>query len=302
VVGRTLFAADLAADGERVVAAVDAALQAVVVRARSPLPAVLPGWLPTPSQRRLHRAVATLDEACLGVVRRRRAAGLVETDDDVLALLLRASDAEGSLGEREVRDELVTLVIAGHETVASCLTWTLLLLAQHPEVQRRLADELDALPGDVSPGWADLPALPFTRAVVDEALRLYPPAWVITRRALAGDVVDGVAVPAGTLVILSPWLLHRRRESWPDPLRFDPERFLDTGAGRGAARGDYLPFGAGPRLCIGRDVALVQAVLILAAVLRGRRVERPDAGAPVRVDALVTLRPRGGLPLRLTDR
>ena len=148
VVGRTLFAADLAADGERVVEAVDAALQAVVVRARSPLPAVLPGWLPTPSQRRLRRAVATLDDACLGVVRRRRAAGLDDADDDVLALLLRAADAEGGLDEREVRDELVTLVIAGHETVASCLTWALLLLARHPEAQHRLAAELDALPAD----------------------------------------------------------------------------------------------------------------------------------------------------------
>jgi cytochrome P450 len=302
VVGRTLFAADLAADGERVVEAVDAALQAVVVRARSPLPAVLPGWLPTPSQRRLRRAVATLDDACLGVVRRRRAAGLAESDTDVLALLLRAADAEGGLSEREVRDELVTLVIAGHETVASCLTWTLLLLARHPDVQDRLAAELAALPPGRDPGWADLAVLPWTRAVVDEALRLYPPAWVITRRALAADVVDGVAVPADTLVVLSPWLLHRRAESWPDPLRFDPERFAATGAGRGPIRGDYVPFGAGPRLCIGRDVALVQAVLILATLLRGRRVVRPDAAEAVHVDALVTLRPRGGLPLRLLPR
>ena len=304
VVGRTLFAADLAADGERVVEAVDAALQAVVVRARSPLPAVLPGWLPTPAQRRLRRAVTTLDDACLGVVRRRRAAGLGDADTDVLALLLRAADAEGGLTEREVRDELVTLVIAGHETVASCLTWTLLLLARHPEVQDRLAAELDALPEGRDPGWADLGALPWTRAVVDEALRLYPPAWVITRRALADDVVDGVAVPAGTLVVLSPWLLHRRADSWPDPLRFDPERFAGDGkgTGRGAIRGDYVPFGAGPRLCIGRDVALVQAVLIVATLLRGRRVVRPDAAEPVHVDALVTLRPRGGLPLRLLPR
>jgi cytochrome P450 len=310
VVGRTLFAADLAADGERVVEAVDAALQAVVQRARSPLPAVLPGWLPTPSQRRLRQAVTTLDDACLGVVRRRRAAGLGEADTDVLALLLRASDVDpdtdGGLDEREVRDEIVTLVIAGHETVASCLTWTLLLLARHPQVQDRLAAELDALPAGPAPGWAELGALPFTRAVVDEALRLYPPAWVITRRALEDDVLDGVAVPAGTLVVLSPWLLHRREQSWPDPLRFDPDRFLSTGtgtnAGRGATRGDYVPFGAGPRLCIGRDVALVQAVLILATLLRGRRVVRPDAAAPVHVDALVTLRPRGGLPLRLVPR
>ncbi len=302
VVGRTLFAADLATDGERVVEAVDAALQAVVERARSPLPAVLPGWLPTPSQRRLRAAVATLDDACLGVVRRRRAAGLGEADADVLALLLRAADAEGGLDEREVRDELVTLVIAGHETVASCLTWALLLLARHPAVQDRLAAELAELPEGRAPGWADLGALPYTRAVVDEALRLYPPAWVVTRRALEDDVVDGVVVPAGTLVLLSPWLLHRRPESWPDPLRFDPGRFLGTDASRGAPRGDYVPFGAGPRLCIGRDVALVQAVLILATLLRGRRVDHPDVAGPVHVDALVTLRPRGGLPLRLVPR
>jgi cytochrome P450 len=182
----------------------------------------------------------------------------------------------------------------------------LLLLAQHPDTQQRLAAELDVLPADGPLGWAQLPALPYTRAVVDEALRLYPPAWVITRRALDDDVVDGVAVPAGTLVVLSPWLLHRRPESWPDPLRFDPERFtgnaVQKGTGRGPARGDYIPFGAGPRLCIGRDVALVQAVLILAALLRGRTVERPHGSAPVRVDALVTLRPRGGLPLRLLER
>ena len=165
--------------------------------------------------------------------------------------------------------------------------------------------ELDALPTDGPLAMADLPALPYTRAVVDEALRLYPPAWVITRRALDDDVVDGVAIPAGTLVLVSPWLLHRRPGSWPDPLRFDPDRFagLDQkSAGRGGARGEYLPFGAGPRLCIGRDVALVQAVLILAALLRGRRVERPGGDAPVHVDALVTLRPRGGLPLRLVPR
>ena len=156
------------------------------------------------------------------MVRGRRAAGLRDDDGDVLALLLRSADAEGGLSEREVRDELVTLVIAGHETVASCLTWTLHLLAEHPEAQERLACELSALePSGATPTMGDLAVLPYTRAVVDEALRLFPPAWVMTRRALAPDVVDGVEVPAG-LVIVSPWLLHRRADSWPDPVALRP--------------------------------------------------------------------------------
>jgi cytochrome P450 len=136
--------------------------------------------------------------------------------------------------------------------------------------------------------------------VVDEALRLYPPAWVVTRRALQDDVLAGVSVPRGTLVILSPWLLHRRAESWPDPTRFDPDRFDDQEARR-SARGDYVPFGAGPRLCIGRDLALVEATLVLAALLRDRRV-LPGGPADPRVDALVTLRPHGGLRLVLEPR
>jgi cytochrome P450 len=233
------------------------------------------------------------------VIARRRAA--IGTGDDVLALLLRAADA-GELTAAEVRDELVTLVIAGHETVASCLTWVLHLLAGAPEVRTRLHEELDGLAGR-DPSWGDLPALRYTRAVVDEALRLYPPAWVITRRAAAPDTVAGVDIPAGTLVILSPWLLHRRADRWPDPERFDPSRFLgDAPAARAARDPAYLPFGAGPRLCIGRDLALVETVLVLAALLRDREVTRPPGTPQPRVDALVTLRPRGGLPLLLTKR
>jgi cytochrome P450 len=296
VVGGTLFAADLAADGERIVRAVQEGLEVVVQRARLPRPA----WLPLPSKRRLDRAVATLDQTCARVVRARRAAGLADDASDLLALLLRSADAEGGLSEQQVRDELVTLVIAGHETVASSLAWTLQLLAEHPDVQDRVRAELSAALGDREPGWHDLPALPFTRRVVDEALRLYPPAWVLTRRAVGPDRLSGLDVPAGTLVIISPWLLHRRRQAWEDPLAFDPDRF-DT-ARTSAPRPDYLPFGLGPRLCIGRDFALVESVLALATLLRGYRLEPVRrSGVVVRpdVEALVTLRPRGGLPLVL---
>ena len=298
VVGRTLFDADLAADGELIVAAVHDALTAVVQRARTPQPS----WLPTRANRRLARAVQTLDRTCGAVVRARRERGLA--GDDLLGLLLRSADAEGGLSDAEVRDELVTLVIAGHETVASALSWTLLLLADHPLEQQRVHAELDTvLAGRRAPTWADLSALRATRAVVDEALRLFPPAWVLTRRAVADDVVCGIDVPAGTLVVVSPWLVHRRSTNWPAPRTFDPSRFAADRSG--VPSGSYLPFGVGPRLCIGRDFALVESVLALAALLRGHRVSLPVRDGRVRrppVEASVTLRPRGGLPLVLHRR
>jgi cytochrome P450 len=218
------------------------------------------------------------------------------TGPDALGYLLAAADA-GELDARAVRDELVTLVIAGHETVACALTWTLHLLATHQGVQDRLHAELDAVLGSPArvPTWPDLGRLTWTRAVLEESLRLYPPAWVISRRAVVDDVVAGVDVTAGTLIVISPWVLHRRAAAWPQPRRFDPARFLDPRAGRPA--GHYLPFGLGPRLCIGRDAALVQAVAVLACLLPGRRL-RAVVPAPA-VRAMVTLRPAGGLPLRL---
>ena len=307
VVGRTLFATDLSGGGEQVVYAVDVALRAVIGAAQLPLPA----WFPTPGRRRLAPALRTLDRLSARIVAERRAAGLAADDADLLALLLRAgtdspTGARHALSEREIRDEIVTMVIAGHETVASCLTWALHLLATNPAVQARLHGELDAVLGGRAPGWDDLAALQYTRAVVEEALRLFPPAWVITRRAVRDDELCGIELPPGTLVILSPWLLHRRPASWEEPAAFRPERFLSQGQGqsqsRAAGRGDYLPFGAGPRLCIGRDVALVEATLVLAALLRDRAVAAPPGSRPPRVDALVTLRPRGGLPLLLRRR
>jgi cytochrome P450 len=280
-------------DAAEVVAAVDVALRVVVGRVRTPLP----GWL-TPSTLRLRRSVAALDRACAQLLARARAG---PSGGDLLGLLA-GSAGSGGLTDRQVRDELVTAVIAGHETVASALVWTLHLLACAPEVRGRLHAELDAvLAGGRVPAASDLPRLGYARAVVEESLRLYPPAWVLTRRAREPDVLAGLRIPAGTLVIISPWLLHRRPDAWPDPERFDPERFL--GAGQSAARAaSYLPFGAGPRLCIGRDVALAEIVLVLAGLLATRDVLRPDGAPPVRVQALVTLRPRGGLALLLPPR
>ncbi|GAA3592544.1 cytochrome P450 [Kineosporia mesophila] len=319
VVGRTLFADDLSDAGSDLVEAVDRALRQVIARATNPLAAGPLTRLPTLSARRMRSAVATLDQVTAGIVDRRRAQGVKAEDTDLLAVLLRAAgvgsddavttDSQPWMTDQEIRDELVTLVIAGHETVASSLVWILHLLADAPEVQERLYAELDHVLEGRPPSWKDIPALAYTRAVVDEALRLYPPAWVITRRSAAPDTIDGVDVPEGTLVIVSPWLLHRSAKSWPDPERFNPERFLSdsvSGPGPGPGPGDrnpaYLPFGAGPRLCIGRDFALVESVLLLATLLRDRAVLRPAGVSQPVIEALVTLKPKHGLPMALIPR
>ncbi|GAB3247243.1 cytochrome P450 [Kineosporia babensis] len=307
VVGKTLFADDLADAGEDLVHAVERATRQVIARATSPLAAGPLGRLPTRSARRMRSAVATLDRTTAAIVDRRLSQPLTSSDPDLLSMLLRAAGhgqepQEPWMSDQEVRDELVTLVIAGHETVASSLVWTLHLLAGSPGVQERLYAELDQVLAGERPQWQHVPQLTYTRAVIDEALRLFPPAWVITRRSSGPDTIDGVEVPAGTLVIVSPWLLHRSAKSWPDPLRFDPGRFLGAGPGEGDRHPSYLPFGAGPRLCIGRDFALLESVLLLASLLRDRAVRRPAGAREPVVEALVTLRPKNGLPLALIPR
>ncbi len=297
VVGSAVFSADLRSEADPLARAVVTALDRVVVRARSPwLP---PASVPTPGNLRLRRALRTIDTVVAEMVARRRHGD--GPADDALALLLAARD-DGVIDDRAVRDEVVTLVVAGHETVASALTWTWWLLATHPRVQEAMHAELDAVLGGRPPAWEDWPALQWTRAVVDEALRLYPPAWVVTRRALAPDSLGGFGLPAGATVITSPYALHRHPAAWSQPERFDPGRWV--GERRACVvRSAYAPFGAGPRLCIGRDMALVESVALLAVL--GQRFEvapAPGVRAVPRVNARVTLRPAGGLPLLVRDR
>ena len=290
-IGRTLFDEDLGDVTADLVHATDEAAELVVAQGRQVVP--LPAWVPTPVNRRLRRAVADLDRICRQVIARRRSRGVGDRHADLLGLLIAAG-----LPDDAIRDELVTMVVAGHETVASALTWTLMLLAEHPGHQERLRAEVRAA-GDVAAvGLRE--RLPWTRAVVDESLRLFPPGWVVSRRATAPDVLSGRAVPAGTIAIVSPWLLHRREDSWPEPERFDPNRFHGDVAT--TARADYVPFGLGPRLCIGRDFALVELTVILAELLRDHEVGLPEGWRRPGVDAFVTLRPRGGLRLRVVPR
>jgi cytochrome P450 len=299
IVAATLLGGKLAGRADHLVEAVMTALHVVVAKAQQPL-AIPESW-PTPGHRRLRGAMAVLDAAVDDVIAARRAGG---TGTDTLWLLITAMD-EGLATAAEVRDEVVTLIVAGHETVAATLTWTWVLLAGHPETEQRVHAEVDACPEPDPGGWdVDiLGQLPYTRAVIDECLRLYPPAWVITRRSLEADTLGGFELPAGATVIVSPYALHRDGQWWPHPDRFDPERFLGEAPPSESGTGPltYLPFGAGPRLCIGRDLALMEAPMVVATLARVLRA-RPLRPLSVRSDFGVTLRPKGGLPGALVRR
>lgn len=289
-VGRALFSADLSGQAQQLLRATSDSADLVVRLGRSILPRAR--WTPTRTNLRLRSTRRRLDAGTAEIIAQRRARTSTDRShgDDLLGLLL-----DSDLTDSEIRDELVTMVIAGHETVAASLAWTLMLLAEHQPAQDRLRAELAGHEGPVSlVGHRD--ALPWTRAVIDEALRLYPPAWALSRRSYGPDVVGGHDVPAGTLVIISPWLVHRRPDPWTDPLAFRPERFLDPGDARTA----YLPFGQGPRLCIGREFALGEMVLVLGELLREHRIELPSGWSRPAAQAQVAVHPRGGMPLRVS--
>lgn len=249
--------------------------------------------LPLPRIRRFHEAQRILDARIYGLIADRRASGADR--GDLLSLLLQARDAEDGhdgMTDRQVRDEVITLFLAGHETTANALIWTWWLLAAHPEVEARLHAELDAVLQGRPPGPDDAARLPFTRAVVAESMRLYPPAWTLGRKALRDYEWGGHLIPAGTLVLMSQWVMHRHPQYWPEAERFHPDRWLDTAADR--PRFAYFPFGGGTRLCIGEHFAWTEAILIVAAVAQRWRL-RPAAGQTLAPQPLITLRAQPAL-------
>jgi cytochrome P450 len=291
IVGHALFGTDLSGDADRLARSTLDALDVVVARAR--VPVTPPGWVPTGANRRLQHAVRDLDQAVDAMLADR---GNVDKPRDMLDLLITAQDSEGErLTHQEIRDQIVTFIVAGHETVASALTWAWSLLARRPEAQERLHAEAVSVLGDREPTFADYANLPYARAVFDEALRLYPPAWLITRNAVEGDELGGREILPGSLIIISPWLLHRHPEVWSQPDEFRPERFIDGVFDRTM----FIPFGAGLRQCIGRDFAYVEGVLLLATIARSFRLTYPPGGIPPKAEPLVTIRPATGLPLRV---
>jgi cytochrome P450 len=194
-----------------------------------------------------------------------------------------------------MRDELVTLLLAGHETTASTLSWTFHLLGRHPQVWDRLHAEVVEVLGDRLPTYEDIPRLKYTSMVLQEVMRLYPPVWILPRQAREPDEIGGYHVPAGADVLICPYTLHRHPGLWTEPDRFDPDRF-DTGHASGRARYAYIPFGAGPRVCIGSGLGLLEATIVTACVVRELRLATVP-GYEVRAEPMLTLRVRGGLPM-----
>jgi cytochrome P450 len=250
--------------------------------------------LPLPSNARFDRAVARLDETVMRIIAARRRSG--EDRGDLLSMLLLAQDEDGSgMSDRQLRDEVITILLAGHETTANALTWTWYLLSQNPEPEKTLLAELDRVLGGREPTVEDLPQLRYAEMVVAESMRIYPPAWGMGRRALRDVTVGGYDMRAGDLLSVSPFVTHRDPRFWPDPQRFDPLRFTPE-AKSARHKFAYFPFGGGASQCSGETIAWVAAVLLLATLAQRWRM-RLLPGHPVTPEALITLRPRFGMKM-----
>lgn len=301
IICRTMFSDD----GDDVVELVAQTMREGLLNIRPSLLDLLPvvsDWQFARRERAAARTFAPLDAALKRMIAAHEA-NPEGSPTDLLSRLIAARDAEtgARMTPREVRDQLVTIFIAGHETTASAMTWIWYLLSQHPAEDARLAAELDQALGGRAPGQDDLPALAYTRRFAEESMRLYPPApGLSTRVALADDEICGMRVRKGAQIIVFPWVTQRHRAHWDHPERFDPDRFTpERSAGR--ARLAYMPFGAGPRVCIGMLMALNEIVLILSTLARRYRVEL-EPGHPVVLRHQVTLRPKHGMRMRLFRR
>lgn len=262
----------------------------------------LPGWVPTPLNRRTNEAIAAIDRIVYRIIEERRRAGDAAPKDDLLGVLLGARDDDGAgMSDRQLRDECVTLFLAGHETTALALAATIYLLSTTPHVEERLVAELERVLGGRLPSADDVRALAYTDQVIKEAMRLYPPAWTTGREVAEPFAVRGHHLAKGTQILMSQWVVHRDPRFFPDPEAFDPDRWEPARASA-LPRYAYFPFGGGPRVCIGNHFAMMEASLILATVMSRFHVELLP-GERLELDPSVTLRQKGaGLRVRLHAR
>ncbi len=292
IAGKTMFGADVRREAATVSSALELAMRATVASITSPMQ--LGYKWPLPRHLMMKRAVKMLDEIVFELIAEGRKRGPNDRDrGDVLSALLLSQDEEGGLDDRQIRDEVMTLLLAGHETTANALTWTWYHLGRNADARVRLEEEVARVLGDRTVTPDDLPNMPWTAAVIDEAMRLHPPAYVTGRESTEPVTIGGHQFPARAIMLLNIRGLHRRGDYYPAPLAFRPERFLPEEK-KARPRHHYLPFGAGPRVCIGQHFALLEAQLCLATMVQRARIH-PIASS-VEPEPLITLRPRGGLP------
>ena len=300
IAGKTLFSIDLTGQAAQVGHAFDRANRIIAELSSQPFALYtvrIPFW---PSTRELLRNTRLLEEVVYGIIDERRQGG--EQKSDLLGMLMEARDEDTGEGmsNRQLRDEVLTLMVAGHETTSVLLSWLFFFIDRHPEVRERLEAEVDRVLAGRTPAFEELPKLIYTRQVIDETLRVRPAAYIMTRWAQQADRVCGYDIPAQSALVLCPYITHHLPEFWPDPERFDPERFA-PGADTDRPRYAYLPFGGGPRQCIGNSFALTEATLVTAAIAQRFRV-RVDPNHPGALDPQITLRMKDGLPARLEER
>ncbi len=300
IAGQTMFGADVEGDAQTVRQALTTVMELNAVGRAGPLDALLE-QLPLSRNKRRSEARTQLDTVVYRIIEERRASG--EDRGDLLSMLLMARDVEGDgsgMTDEQLRDEVMTLFIAGHETTANALAWTWYLLAQHPEVEEKLLRECtDVLAGRV-PTVEVVPNLHYMEMVLSEVMRLYPPAWTIARKVIKDYHVREYTIPEDALIVMSQYVVHHDERWYPDPFRFDPERWTPE-ARANRPKYAYFPFGGGPRLCIGEPFAWMEASLVLATLLPTWQAQlRP--GSQVGTEPLITLRPKGGVPMTLHKR
>ena len=290
VIIKTLFGVDVGARAEAITAAIEPLLREGERRVWWPLRPPL--WVPTPVNRHLRSVLAGFDRMVYELIEERRCSG--ERREDILDALLHARDEAGAgLTDKQIRDEIAGFIVSGHETTGTTLAWALEALSRHPAVDTAVRKELDDVLGPRRPTTADLPQLVYTRATLYETMRLNPAVWTISRQAVADDVVQGIPIRAGTVVMMPPYVVHRTAAHWPNPEGFDPERFRN-GEPRGASKFTYFPFGGGPRRCLGAHFSMMEMQIVLATLLQRFRFSLIPGSLP---EAMVTLtiRPRDGL-------
>jgi cytochrome P450 len=291
-----LFDVDVV-DSEGVLGAAVETISEVVTRQTGQI-IMWPDWVPTRGNRRKRRATAVLDAVIRRVIRERRASG--RDAGDLLSMLLAAVDTDGTgMTDEQARDEAITLFNAGHDTTAAGLTWLGYVLATHPDVDEQVREEVRRVLSGRPAAYADLTALAYTTRVVKETLRIYPPTWGLIPRVAVEDVPMGrYVIPKRSWIYISPWVLHRDPRFFPDPERFDPERFA-PGRAESIPQHAYIPFGAGPHVCIGNSFSMMEMVLAVATIVpRFRFALAPDQ-PPVVPEPFIAIRPRGGLRLRV---